>query len=118
MTKDGWPESFGDTFMTVLEVASMIFVVIFALLIIFLALAVLIAVPKLILRLVRALHKRWYDKNQLKQGSDEETLRGIIASGGNQQDVNTALWRRIMQWRRWMNVRKKWMNSVGRAVGG
>lgn len=56
MTKDGWPESFGDTFMTVLEVASMVFEMIFALVIILLALALLVAVPLLILRLARALH--------------------------------------------------------------
>ncbi len=73
--------------MTVLEGAWMIFEVIFVLLIILLALALLIAIPTLIFGFARELHKRWYDRAQAKQGSDEEVAMGTIASGGNEQDV-------------------------------
>ena len=64
MTNDTWPESFGNTFMDVLETGSMMFGFIFGVFVILLGLVSLIAVPILIVRLSSALYKQWYDKNQ------------------------------------------------------
>lgn len=84
MTKDDWPESFGNTFMSLLEAGSIIFEYIFGLFIILFDLALLIAVPILIVRLPGALYKQWYGKIQPRQRSDEEVVMGTIASGGNE----------------------------------
>ena len=87
MPEDSWPESFGTIIMEMLEAGSQNFQWFIGFLIILLRLVSLIAVPILIVRLSSALYKQWYDRNQPKQGSDEEVVMGTIASGGNEEDV-------------------------------